>query len=395
MLRLGNMRTAIICYAFYDGNFRIQRYGEALAARGDTVDVIALNPGNLPAFETVKGINIYRVQGREMIKESRAGYLMRVMFFMLRAFFLITRKHLQKRYDLIHVHSVPDFLVFTCIIPKLSGTKIILDIHDILPEFYSTRYGKTRGSFFVKILIFLERVSNKFSDYVIIANPIWHERLISRGLNPDKLITIPNYPNPEIFFPRSKKSSNGKFVATYPGTLNWHQGLDIAVQAYARVIQEYPEAEFHIYGAGPEKDKLVQLVGELKVEKNVLFRDFLPIDEIVTVMANSDLAIVPKRSKSTFGTEAASTKILEFMSVGVPIVVSRTKIDSHYHTDSTVKFYDSDDPNQLADAILEMMRDPSLRNRLSANALAYAQEQSWDRKKIEYLAIVDSLVSHK
>jgi glycosyltransferase involved in cell wall biosynthesis len=277
----------------------------------------------------------------------------------------------------------------------LSGTKIILDIHDILPEFYSTRYGKTRGSFFVKILIFLERVSNKFSDYVIIANPIWHERLISRGLNPDKLITIPNYPNPEVFFLRSKKSSNGKFVATYPGTLNWHQGVDIAVQAYARVVQEFPEAEFHIYGGGPEKDKLVQLVGELKVEKNVLFRDFLPIEEIVTVMANSDLAIVPKRSKSTFGTEAASTKILEFMSVGVPIVVSRTKIDSHYHTDSTVKFYDSDDPNQLADAIMEMMRDPSLRNRLSANALAYAQEQSWDRKKIEYLAIVDSLVSHK
>ena len=88
------MRTAIICYAFYDGNFRIQRYGEALAARGDTVDVIALNPGDLPAFETVKGINIYRVQGREMIKESRAGYLMRVTMFMLRAFFLITRKHL-------------------------------------------------------------------------------------------------------------------------------------------------------------------------------------------------------------------------------------------------------------------------------------------------------------
>lgn len=389
------MRTAILCYAFYDGNFRIQRYGEALAARGDTVDVFALRPGGLPAFETVKGINIYRIQGRELIKESRFGYLMRVMLFMLRAFFLITRKHFQKRYDLIHVHSVPDFLVFSCLIPKLSGTKIILDIHDILPEFYSTRYGKSRGSFFVKVLIFLERVSNKFSDYVIIANPIWHERLISRGLNPDKLVTIPNYPNPEIFYPRSKKSSNGKFVATYPGTLNWHQGVDIAVQAYARVIQEFPEAEFHIYGGGPEKDKLVQLVGELKVEKNVLFRDFLPIDEIVTVMANSDLAIVPKRSKSTFGTEAASTKILEFMSVGVPIVVSRTKIDSHYHTDATVKFYDSDDPNQLADAIIEMMRDPSLRNRLSANALAYAQEQSWDRRKIDYLEIVDKLVSQK
>ena len=47
---------------------------------------------------------------------------------------------------MIHVHSVPDFLVFAALVPKLLGARIILDIHDILPEFYASKFGASKDS---------------------------------------------------------------------------------------------------------------------------------------------------------------------------------------------------------------------------------------------------------
>jgi glycosyltransferase involved in cell wall biosynthesis len=314
---------------------------------------------------------------------------------MFQAASLLTDLHFKNRYDVIHVHSVPDSLVFTAIIPKLTGARILLDIHDILPEFYASKFGASSDSLMFKFLVLVERLSIAFSDHVIIANPIWKERLISRSVSPDKVTTIGNHPNADIFSWRPRQRNDGKFIITYPGSLNWHQGLDIAVRAFAMVAPSAPNAELHIYGDGPERIKLVKIASELGVEEKIKFRGFLPTREIVSVMSESDLAVVPKRSKSVFGTEAASTKILEFMSLGVPAVISRTKIDSLYHNESRVKFFDNDDPDELAKAILDLYANPKLREMLARNGLEYAREQSWENRKNDYLAVIDSFPSRE
>ncbi len=110
-------------------------------------------------------------------------------------------------------------------------------------------------------------------------------------------------------------------------------------------------------------------------------------------MAISDLAVVPKRASSAFGNEAMSTKIMEFMSLGVPVVVSRTKVDSYYHDDSRVMFFDSENPRDLARAILSLRRDAQLRARLGANASAYVSLNNWTEKKKVYLKLIDDLSS--
>jgi glycosyltransferase involved in cell wall biosynthesis len=387
----------MIAYAFYEGNSRIQQYATALAKRGDTVDVICLGKSEYRSVDSDQGVNIHGIQNRSLHEEGpgRFGYAWRVLLFLFRSAITLTRMHLKNRFDVIHVHSVPDFLVFAAVVPKISGASIILDIHDILPEFYATKFGKENTSFGFKLLVLAEKMSIAFSDHVIIANPIWKERLLGRSVQPGKVTTIGNHPNPDIFFARPKERSDGKIAILYPGSLNWHQGLDIAVQAFAKVAHELPEAEFHIYGGGPERQNLETLVQQLGVRDRVKFNDSIPTEDIVRVMSNADLAVVPKRAKSVFGTEAASTKILEFMSVGVPVLVSRTKIDSYYHTDATVTFYDGDDIDELAKAMVLLCRNPSRRRELAANALIYAREQSWDRKKEDYFAIVDALTTRR
>ena len=111
-------------------------------------------------------------------------------------------------------------------------------------------------------------------------------------------------------------------------------------------------------------------------------------------MANSDLGVVPKRADS-FGNEAYSTKIMEFMSLGVPVVVSRTKIDQYYFDDSVVRFFESGNPDALAEAMLDVLGDSSLRQRMVANASSYSNRHSWKQRKPDYLRIVDDLIATK
>jgi glycosyltransferase involved in cell wall biosynthesis len=387
------MRVAMVAYAYYEGNSRIQQYAKALTERGDTVDIICQGKTIQPAGGCFGRGTLYGIHSRPKGPESKVVYITDSIKFMFQSASLLTELHFKNRYDVVHVHSVPDCLVFTAIIPKLTGTRILLDIHDILPEFYASKFGASSGSIMFKLLVLVEKLSIAFSDHVIIANPIWKKRLIGRSVSPDKVTTIGNHPSADIFSWRPRQRNDGKFIMMYPGSLNWHQGLDIAVRAFAMVAPFAPNAEFHIYGDGPERKNLVKLAHELGVDEKIKFGEFMSTKEIVEVMTEADLAVVPKRSKSVFGTEAASTKILEFMSLGVPAVISKTKIDSLYHNESRVKFFEHDDPDELAKAILEFYGNPKLREMLAKNALEYAREQSWDNRKNDYLAVIDSITA--
>jgi glycosyltransferase involved in cell wall biosynthesis len=384
----------MLAYSFYESDMRILRYAKTLAERGDVVDVIALRREGTPAFEVLQGVNVYRIQGRQRNERSWFDYLIRVVRFMFASTFILARKHLSKRYDIVHVHSVPDFLVFAAVVPKLSGAKVILDIHDILPEFFASKFGARKQSFKFKLLLFAEYLSVRFSDHVIIANDIWLERLVSRSAKINRCTAIVNYPDSQVFRPREEAPpACDKFRITYPGTLNIHQGLDVAIRAVAEIKDEMPDLEFHIYGEGPAKSALVDLTNKLGLSQIVIFHDFLPCDRIAEVMALSDLSVVPKRASSAFGNEAMSTKIMEFMSLRVPVIAARTKVDTFYHNDSRVKFFESENPIDLANAIILLRNDTKLRQQLVSNASAYVRSNNWHEKKELYLQLVEGLCS--
>jgi glycosyltransferase involved in cell wall biosynthesis len=126
------------------------------------------------------------------------------------------------------------------------------------------------------------------------------------------------------------------------------------------------------------------------LKDTVRFCGSAPLDRIPEIMANADLGVVPKRADS-FGNEAYSTKIMEFMAQGVPAVVSRTKVDSYYFDDNEVRFFTSGDADALADAIISLAADPSLRQQLIAHGFEYVRKNGWATKKAEYLDLIDSL----
>jgi len=389
------LRVCMLAYAFYESDTRILQYATALAERGDIVDVIALRRDDLlPKFEVINGVNVYRIQSRTVDEKGLFTYISRIGRFLLQSSLFLHRKNTERSYDIVHVHNVPDFLVFASISVKLKKIPIILDIHDLLPEFYASKFKISHSSFVFKLLTFVERWSASFASHIIIANDLWRDRLVARSSQIEKCSVVRNRPDLEIFVAHAdKKEKNNKFLLMYPGSLNWHQGLDIAIRAFASISDQIPDAEFHIYGEGSAKASLVLLANELGMQQRVIFHGLLPSREIARVMATADLAIEPKRAASAFGNEALSTKILEFMSLGVPVIACRTKIHAYYYDDSVIQYYENDSEAELADQILRLKNGPDLCSYFVANAKKYVQENSWNARKGDYLKLVDTLVS--
>jgi len=387
-------RICMISHSFYESDNRVMRYAESLANRGDDVEVFALRRSPQSASqETLNGVRVYRIQNRfDKRQRSIFSYLLPVLRFLLTSAWWTTKRHLRRHYDLVHVHNLPDFIVFAALLPKWMGAKIILDIHDIVPEFFSSKFGADDNTFIVRSLRRVEKVSARFADHVILSNHLWLDRYSARSAPRSKCSVFINYVDTSVFRQRREPKSGDDVVILFPGGLQWHQGLDIAIRAVDILRRRLPQVVLHIYGEGNAEQALVTLVNELRLNGAVRFFSPLRIHDIADVMARADLGVVPKRSDS-FGNEAYSTKIMEFMSVGVPVVVSSTKIDRYYFDDTVVRFFRSGDTVDLANAMFEVLTKDEERAQMVRRAREFVSGNSWQTRQADYLALVDGLIA--
>lgn len=385
----------MVAYSFYETDNRVRRYAESLFKRGDQVDAIALRREGQPAVEIISGVRVLRIQERVIDERGPVNYLRKLLLFFFRSAGVLTWRHLRAHYDIIHVHSVPDFQIFATIIPRLMGARVILDIHDIVPEFYASKFQVAEQSWAVRLLLLAEKLSTAYSHHVIISNHLWYTKITRRSVKPEKCTVIINYPDLSIFSPRPRRpAANDDFVMCYPGTLNWHQGVDLAVRAMVLLREKARNLKFLVIGKGPEWEKLQTMVKQEHLEDRVVMLGLVPMEQVAETMASVDLGVVPKRSDS-FGNEAFSTKIMEFMAMGVPVVVSRTRIDEFYFNESLVQFFESGNVEDLAAKVSELMHDSAKRNTLHERGMIFVLENNWDAKKHLYLDLVDSLVRRR
>lgn len=385
--------VAMLAYSHYESDNRIKRYATALAERGDHVETVSLADGNEPLTdELYEGVWVKRVQRRLHNERGKWDYLWRLLRFTARSAASLTWKHFRHPFDVIHVHNVPDFLVFSAVIPRVLGAKVILDIHDIVPEFFESKFKTKPGSVLKRTLERVEKLCADLSHHVIISNHLWYDKITSRSVAPERCSTYINYIDLKVFAPRIRKRADDRYIVIFPGGFQWHQGLDLAIRAFSIFLRQVPNAEFHIYGKGDQREALGKLVQELHLGERVKIMPPVPTNVIPELVADADLGVVPKRANS-FGNEAYSTKIMEFMSQGLPVVVSRTKIDSYYFTDREVRFFESENVEDLAAAMYEVASDAGLRKRLIANGYRYVAENGWGTKKREYLKLVDGLIA--
>ncbi|PXF59963.1 MAG: hypothetical protein C4B58_02085 [Deltaproteobacteria bacterium] len=397
------MNICVIAWSIYLTDSRVRKYSEALVKRGDSVDVIALSFGDRkkPRGEKYNfcGVTVYEVDARRE-ERKKLDYMISFLKFFLLSFYYVTKLYAKKKYAIIHVHTPPDFVVFSALIPKLFGAKIILDIHDPLPDFFSAKFGANKmNKLFTKFLCLVERVSAKFSDHVITITHYWKDVISKRSkIAETKISVILNLPDIELFNAakfKNKKKSDDSFVLLYPGTLNKHCGVDIIIKAIALVKEQIPDLRFVIYGKGGELPSLQSIVRDLHLEDIVSFHNHVELDEVSLLMHNADLGIALLAGNNKYSKQALNVKLFEFLAMGLPAIATKATATEFYLNEDIVMFSQPNDPEDVARCISELFFNEKKRRELTRKGLNFINKNNWNLAMSDFFKIVDKLVTNK
>jgi len=388
----------VLVQNYYEIDIRVRRKAEALVVAGYSVDVLALR-SKFSKGETYE-LNGVTVHTFELGKQRGSGlrYVYEYATFLLWCTFLTAKLMKQKRFSVIDINTLPDFLVYAGMFAKWRGAKLLLDMHEITPEFMMSKYEYPRGKWQVRLASFLERISMWYADHVLTINQPIQELLETRGLTAAKSTIIMNAADEEIFARAAAPGASAgrempakpPFVMMYHGTLTKIYGLDIAITAYAQARAAMPGAEFWILGGGTEQAALEAKARELGVADGVRFIGSVMPDEIPFWVKMSDVGVLATR-QDVFLDFSFSNKLSEYIIMDKPVIVSRLRTIAHYFSEDAVLFFKPNDAASLAGQMVQMYGDAAMRTRLTARAKVEFEPIRWQVMKERYLALVEKL----
>src|ERR1700722_3469645 len=399
---LKGMNAAVVLYSYYASDPRPRREAEALSRAGMNVDVICLRRDRSTArHENINGVEVFQMPLRRR-RASKLVYMVQYAWFLICSFFFLSALSFKKRYKLVHVHNMPDFLVFSALLPRLRGAKIILDLHDPMPELFRSIYGLPKKHFIVRWLEKMEKRSIAFAELVLTPNIAFKELFTSRSCTPEKIETVMNSPDTAIFNPAkfppvietSSQNGSGSFVLMYHGLLVERHGLDLAIQSIARLRAQIPNIELHMYGEPTDYlKKIMELVRQLDLKNAVQFHDFRPLDEIAESITKIDLGLIPNRL-SSFTQINFPTRIFEYLAMNKPVIVPSTKGIRDYFNDDEILFFEAGNVDDLANKIEWAHQHPSELRALLEKGRKVYEKNCWDLEERRLVDQVDRLVHH-
>jgi glycosyltransferase involved in cell wall biosynthesis len=383
----------ILVQNVYDADVRVRRKAEALTSAGYSVDVLGLGGARGKKAYTLNGVNVCTLSlGKK--RGSLVRYIFEYAAFFVWTFYRVLMMTRRRRYVLIDVNTLPDFLIFAAIPGRWFGAKLVLDMHEITPEFYMSKYGVASDSWLIRFIKYLERISFDFADQVItISEPI-QDLLIQRGLPPSKSVVVMNAADEARFGSRTSqldaRGGSDTFVMMYHGTLTPIYGLDIAIEAFSMAHSEMPGSEMWILGSGTEEDALARLVRARGLDTKVKLLGSVPSSEIPNWLRKCDVGILPIR-RDAFLEFAFPNKLPEFIITGKPVLMSRLKTIRHYFSEEALAFFEPNNPKDLAKQMIRLCRDRELCAQLAARAKEEYSPIRWDVMKERYLRMIDGL----
>ncbi|MGO9060760.1 MAG: glycosyltransferase family 4 protein [Candidatus Binataceae bacterium] len=386
-------RVLIIAYTTFIHDGRVKRHAEALAARGDSVDVISLRSGHegLQNGVNVIGIPIDRYRGA-----SHAGYLKSYLRFFSKAARLGYRMGRVKPYDVVITCTLPDTAVLSALPARWLGSRVILDVHDTMPELYQDKFGGRRGAMGARMLMFLERACAVFADRVFAVHQLHRLRLEEAGIPARKITVVMNSPQPSIFNQAAARAggSPGNCVLVCHGTITRRLGIDTAIKAVSLLVDRIPGLQMRVIGGGDYLEQARTLASRLNVSDHVRFQGMAPIEELPPLLRDATIGLVPNHASSATHL-MLPVKLMEYAALGIPAIASRLRTVEHYFFGDAVRLVTPGDPKAMADAIEELFHDPGLRRLMALNALRIVRELSWGHQEANFFAAIDELASQR
>lgn len=391
--RANGKRPAVLMllHGSFPTEVRVAAEVRAAVGAGFDVDVIALRDAGKPAFEEAEGARVFRLPVSHERAPGVMGAAREYFGFLLLAAAKAARLTARRRYEVVQVHNPPDFLIGAAAIPKLFGARVLLDVHDLATDMFEMRFEGRRGvDVGESVLRRIERSALRRADAVVTVHEPYRQVLIERGASPDKVTVVLNTLDRRVFPPRIEVPAKDTFDIVYHGTITPHYGVQLLPDALVEVLREVPNASARIYGEGDAVDTVLARAQELELGDHLEVVRHLPQRQVLEAIQGASAGVVPNLP-TRLNRFALSTKLFEYVVLGIPVVCANLPTIRSYFSPEEVLFFEPGDPSDLARRLLEVAQDPEAAKRRAEAALRRYEGYEWEINENRYLAVLNRL----
>jgi glycosyltransferase involved in cell wall biosynthesis len=399
--RLAGKRVAMVTFSAYPFDPRVRRAVDALVGEGATIDLICLSYGKEARREALNGINVRRIP----IKNPRRGkfeYALRYGTFILITSAIFAIRSLARRYDLIYVHNMPDILVLSALIPKALGAKVVLDLHDPMPELMMTIFRTPESNRTVQLLKRLEKWSIGRADLAVTVNIACKRIFSSRSCPSEKIAVVMNAPDGQIFpfrvpqaRPGAKRGGGERFVVMYHGSLVERNGLDVAIEALALVRQAIPGVELRVFGTPTAfLDRVLESARNKGLQDAVHWLGGKRIEDLVPEIDKCDVGVIPNH-RNAFTDINTPTRVFEYLALGKPVIAPSTQGIRDYFDQESLLFFEPGNADDLAQQIKNAFWHPQEVQEVVRRGQEVYLSHTWDCERETLLGRVSETLSRK
>jgi glycosyltransferase involved in cell wall biosynthesis len=387
-------RVALVAHASLPDDPRLRRQAEALRDAGYEVDLFGLRDPGQSEIEVWNGLRIIRLPVRRA-STGFGGQLGEYLAFAGLASVRLAVEHRQRRYRLVQVATLPDFLAFAALPVRLTGVPLILDLHEDMPEFFRDRFAGSGLMGLLPLVSGAARASAAVADAIITVHEPLRQLAIARGVPAHRISVVMNGADERLFDPARHAPrgfmADGHLRLIHHSNLQRIYGLDVAVEAVA-LLDPALGAHLDVYGDGPFRGEVEAAIERHAAGDQVTLHGRVPLDALPALLATADLGLVPTRPEP-YLEYSLSTKLLECVAMGVPVIASDLRTFRAHFDDAAIQFVRGSDPRALADAISAVAADPAAAEARAAEARRQAESYGWAVQSAHYLAVVEALLA--
>jgi glycosyltransferase involved in cell wall biosynthesis len=376
------------------GEPRVERQAQAALSAGWDVDVVAMRRRGELALETVEGVTVVRLPLGHRRGMKIVGVIREYVGFTALATATVARRHRRRRYDVIQVSNPPDFLIVAGLLPKVTGAGLIFDVHDLSSDMFEMRFGSAGfAAVAERVLRTIELTAARAADAVLTVHEPYRAELVRRGVPERKTAVVMNTLDERLLPPDDATPGKDQcFRIVYHGTVTPHYGLDMLVEAFARVAANVRDSRLEIYGEGDAVPALRRQALELGLADRVFVGgELLPHREVLRTVRGASVGVIPNRP-TKLNRYALSSKLFEYVALGIPIVAASLPTLRAYFSDDEVLFFEPASAKSLSEALLAVARDPeATSNRCRAASMRYCSEYQWETQAKRYRKVLDSV----
>jgi len=377
-------RILMVVHAYYIEDTRVRREAEALVSAGKQVDVVCLNKGDEDKTQHFKGVNIHRLGVSRSKVRTKFTYIMEYLKFALFAMLKVSGLFFRIRPKVVVVHNMPNFLVFSALTPRIFGAKVILDMHDVMPELYCNLFN-IKGGMLEKLLYLEEKLSGKFASRMMTVNDVMHDIIKSR-VHKD-LFILQNTPSASCLqLTEDWPKSTDKFNLFHHGNIHERYGLGRILPILKEINQDQEDFHLEVHGRGTFYEQVKQQVTEMGLESQCQPNGGFQPENVGNMLGNADLGLVLNFADK-FADIILPVKLLEYVACKVPVLSPRIKaVEAVFDEDCVFYFDDDEDLKRL---ILELKDNPQLCQQKAERAYERYLTIQWDNEKRRYIDFVN------